>query len=80
MVSDFLTTLQLNHLVGEVAFKSYHLRTVKNDLKFSEKTGGLYGDSAIISGLLWNLKEALGDELAGKTAVNTLMLLGPKWF
>jgi hypothetical protein len=44
----------------------------------SEKTGGLYGDSAIISGLLWSLKESLGDEVAGRTAVNTLMLLGPK--
>jgi Zn-dependent metalloprotease len=79
-LADFLTTLQLNHPnLGEVAFlKGPFRRTVKNDLKFNDRTGGLYGDSAIISGLLWNLKEALGDELAGKTAVNTLMLLGPK--
>lgn len=79
-LADFLTTLQLNHPnLGEVAFlKGPYRRTVKNELKFSEKTGGLYGDSAIISGLLWSLKESLGDEVAGRTAVNTLMLLGPK--
>lgn len=79
-LADFLTSLQLNHPnLGEVAFlKGPYRRTVKNELKFSEKKGGLYGDSAIISGLLWNLKESLGDEIAGKTAVNTLMLLGPR--
>lgn len=79
-LADFLTTLQLNHPhLGEVAFlKGPYRRTVKNDLKWSDRTGGLYADSAIVSGLLWNLKETLGDEIAGKTAVNTLMLLGPK--
>lgn len=78
--ADFLTTLQLNHPhLGEVSFlKGPFRRTVKNDLKFSHRSGGLYGDSAIISGLFWNLKEVLGDEIVGKIAVHTLILLGPK--
>lgn len=79
-LADFLTTLQLNNPnLGEVSFlKGPFRRTVKNELKFTDRKGGLYGDSAIVSGLLWNLKESLGDELAGKIAVNTLILLGPK--
>lgn len=78
--ADFLTTLQLNHPnLGEVSFlKGPFRRTVKNDLKFSERTGGLYADSAVVSGLFWNIKEVLGDEIVGKIAVHTLILLGPK--
>lgn len=78
-LADFLTTLQLNSPnLGEVSFlKGPYRRTVKNELRFSDKKGLLYGDSAIISGLLWNLKEALGDLTAGRIAVNTLVLLGP---
>jgi hypothetical protein len=78
--ADFLTTLQLNNPnLGEVSFlKGSFRRTVKNELKFTDRKGSLYGDSAVASGLLWNLKETFGDEIAGRIAVNTLMLLGPR--
>ena len=78
--ADFLTTLQLNNPnLGEVAYlKGPFKRTVKNNAKFSDKKGSLYADSAIVSGLFWQLKEELGDTQAGKLAVDTLVLLGPK--
>ncbi|MCK6596868.1 MAG: hypothetical protein L6Q37_00775 [Bdellovibrionaceae bacterium] len=78
--ADFLTTLQLNNPnLGEVAYlKGPFKRTVKNSAKLSDKKGSLYGDSSIVSGLFWQLKEELGDTTAGKLAVDTLILLGPK--
>ncbi len=77
--SDFFTAMLLeNPRLGEVAYKKGpYKRTVANDMKLSEKNGGLYHDSEIISGLLWNLQQRLGRETGLMVAWNTLQRLTP---
>lgn len=77
--ADFLTALQLNNPnMGEASYlKAPFRRSVVNDLKLSEKTGGLYHDSGIASGTLWSLSTRLGAEKGRQLAILTLNRLVP---
>ena len=77
--ADFFAALQLDTPnMGEVAYlKGPFRRSLVNDLKLSDKNGGLYHDSGIISGTLWDLKTRFGQVPAQKIALMTLNRLTP---
>lgn len=77
--ADFFTALQLdNPRMGEVAWmKGPFRRTIDSNKKLSERTGGLYGDSAIVSGTLWQLRKKFGIVKAKELAILTLNRLNP---
>ncbi len=77
--ADFWTAMQLdNPRLGEVSYrKEPFKRSLENDLKLSQKNGGLYHDSLIVSGLLWNIRTELGPEVARRVAWKTLLRLTP---
>ena len=77
--ADFFTCVALNRpYLGESSYlKGPYKRSVLNAKKLEEKTGGLYGDSLIISGLLWDIKEKLTAEKALDLATETLVQLNP---
>lgn len=77
--ADFFAALQLdNPNMGEVAYlKGPFRRSLVNDFKLSEKNGGLYHDSGIISGALWDLRVKFGPDKARQIALLTLNRLNP---
>ncbi|WP_374035149.1 hypothetical protein ACES2I_04945 [Bdellovibrio bacteriovorus] len=60
--ADYFTAMQLgNPRMGEASYKKAPFRrTVLNDLTVADRNGGLYHDSGIISGTLWEISEQLG--------------------
>lgn len=77
--ADFFTCLMLDRpLLGESSYlKGPFKRNLTMGYKYTEKNGGLYHDSLIVSSLLWELKEKLGTEKAKTLAIETLILLNP---
>ncbi len=77
--ADFFTCLMLDRpYLGESSYlKGLFKRSLNNTSKLSEKTGGLYHDSLIISGTLWDIKEKFGTEKAKGLALETLIQLNP---
>lgn len=77
--ADFFTCVQIKSpFLGEVAYKkSAYKRSVLSSLKVSDKNGGVYHDSAIVSGTLWSMKEKLGEEKSIRFAVKILSRLHP---
>lgn len=77
--ADFFTCLMTDRpLLGESSYlKGPFKRNLTLGFKYSEKTGGLYHDSLIVSSLLWELKEKLGSEKAKTLAIETLIQLNP---
>lgn len=77
--ADFFTALQLGTPnMGESAYlKGPFRRTVLNDLTLKDKNDGLYHDSGIISGTLWELTTKLGIDKGKKLALLTLNRLTP---
>ena len=77
--ADFFTCVVLDrpYLAEASYMKAPYKRTVRARIKLSEKTGGLYHDSQIISSLFWEIKEKLGSEKALKIATETLSKLNP---
>lgn len=77
--ADFFTCVALNRpFLGESSYlKGPYKRTVQNNKKLDEKNGGLYGDSLIVSGLLWDIKEKIGAEKSLNLATETLLQLNP---
>jgi Zn-dependent metalloprotease len=78
--ADFLTAVQLNQPnMGEVSFVAGpYRRTIDNELKLSDKNGGLYHDSGIVSGTLWELKSKIGAEKSVDIALKLLISLNPQ--
>lgn len=78
--SDLFTALLLEQpRLGEASYKKApYKRTVENNLSLSEKNGGLYHDSGIVSGLLWALVKSLGDEKGPQLAWEVLLKLNPQ--
>lgn len=77
--ADVFTTFYLDSpLLGE---NSYLLapfkRTVDQSMKLSEKNGGLYHDSAIVSGYFWSLRKQIGEDPTLQLAIRVLNRLGP---
>jgi hypothetical protein len=78
-LADFFAAVQLdNPNMGEVAYlKGPFRRTVANPMRWTAKTGGLYHDSAIVSGLLWDLKKELGVDKTLDLVLKTLARVTP---
>jgi Zn-dependent metalloprotease len=77
--ADFFTAVQLdNPNMGEAAYlKGPYRRTLANDFKLAEKTDGLYHDSGIVSGALWDLRQKFGLEKSRQIGLLTLNRLTP---
>lgn len=77
--ADLISCLILNNpRLGEVSFKkSDFKRDISLVVKFKEKTGGLYHDSAIVSSFFWNLKNEIGAPKTIQFAMNVLKKLTP---
>lgn len=62
--ADVFTTFFLNSpRLGEVSYKkAAYVRTVDTKLTLKEKNGGLYHDSAVVSGFFWSLRSLIGEE------------------
>lgn len=75
--SDFLTATALeNPKLAETAYlKGPFKRTVEINRKLSEKNGGLYHDSLIISGLFWEISQKVGREATLKLSIAALRSL-----
>lgn len=56
---------------------SPYRRNLEDFIPYSEKTGGLYHDSQIVSGTLWELRKVLGVAESHRLALKTLARLGP---
>ncbi len=77
--ADLFTTIYLeNPLLAENSYrKGPYKRSVDLNMKLSEKTGGLYHDSAIVSSFFWTLKKKLGSDKTLQLAIQVLNRLGP---
>lgn len=75
--ADFFTCLMTDRpFLGESSYlKGPYKRTLQLNMSLSEKNGGLYHDSQIISSLLWETKEKFGATKAKQLAVETLIQL-----
>lgn len=75
--ADFFTCLLTERpYLGESSYlKGPYKRNLQLIRRLDEKNGGLYHDSQIFSGLLWEVKEKIGFDKAKILAVETLILL-----
>ncbi|MGE0171051.1 hypothetical protein [Nocardioides sp.] len=78
-LADTLTALQLDSPnMGEAAYKKGpYQRTLENEMNFPDRTGGLYHDSLILSGMLWSLKTEVAAESAQDLTIYLLSRLTP---
>lgn len=77
--ADFFTALYLGRpYLGDNSYlKGPFKRSVENNSKWSNKSDALYGDSLIISGMLWHTSQVLGKNTAQNLALETLIRLTP---
>lgn len=77
--ADTLTTYHLDSpYLADNAFKLADFRrNVESKVRLSEKTGGLYHDSAIVSSLFWELKRQIGKEKSLQLAIKVLNRMTP---
>ncbi len=77
--ADYFTAIQFkNPNLGEASYKKAPFkRTILNQAKRMDVSGGLYHDSLIVSGLLWNLRTELGDEVINPLAWSILLRMVP---
>jgi hypothetical protein len=78
--ADFFTALRLNNpRMAEYSYlRDYYKRNLENELRADRDfQGKRYGDSLVVSGLLWSLRESLGVEKSGDLAMKTLSRLSP---
>lgn len=77
--ADFFTALMLKrpYLAESSFLKDKYKRSLKTFKKLSDKSGGLYGDSLIVSGMLWEVYEKLGHDKSKLIAIETLTKLNP---
>ncbi|MEY4616153.1 MAG: hypothetical protein RJB66_1113 [Pseudomonadota bacterium] len=75
--ADYLTaSLWGNPEMGHTAFlKRPFTRTVNNNTHYSEKNGGIYHDSGILSGTFWDIEKLIGAKEAQKLALKTIVRL-----
>lgn len=77
--ADFFTALYLGRpFLGDNSYlKAPFKRSVENSSKWSDRSNALYGDSLIISGMLWQTSQVLDKETARNLALETLIRLTP---
>lgn len=73
--ADFFTCLMTGspHLGESSYLKGPFKRSLENVVRLDEKTGGLYHDSLIVSGLLWEAKQKIDAEKIKKLAFQVLL-------
>lgn len=78
--ADFFAAAQLNNpYMGEVAFlKGPYKRNLNHLVRWDARSGGLYHDSHILSGLLWEIRSSLGESASLKLASLLLVEMNPK--
>lgn len=78
--ADFFTAVLLdNPRMGEVSYKkASYRRTLENQLGRQDAKGSLYGDSLVVSGLLWSLSKRLGQKVGLQLAWETLLRMNPQ--
>lgn len=78
-LADTLTALQLdNPAMGEDAYKKGPFqRTLDNASTVSDRNGGLYHDSLIVSGTLWDIRKQLGEKASEDVTAFLLSRLTP---
>lgn len=77
--ADFFTSQMLGRPgLGESSYlQAPYKRSVANEKKWSDRTGALYGDSLIVSGLLWELSQNISSIKVRNVALKTLIHLNP---
>lgn len=77
--ADYLAATQIESpKLGTVAYlPAPFMRNLENSKLYSQKNGGLYHDSLIVSGTLWTLRTKLGAKVVDQLAIKTLTRLGP---
>lgn len=77
--ADFFTCVALNRpYLGESSYlKAEYTRSLLTVYNRADRTGGLYHDSLIISGLLWSINDKVGSEKSLKIAADVLSKLNP---
>lgn len=77
--ADVFATFYLKSpYLGDSSYrKADYKRSVEQTLKLSDRNGGLYHDSAIVSGFFWSLRSSLGEDKALNLAVHVLHRLAP---
>lgn len=77
--ADFFSASYLNDpKMGNLSnLKAPYTRNLEDFIPFASKNGGLYHDSQIVSGTLWQIRSALGASTTQKLAMRTLARLGP---
>jgi Zn-dependent metalloprotease len=77
--ADYLAATQIeSSKIGSAAYlPAPFMRNLDNAVLFTQKTGGLYHDSLIVSGTLWTLRTKLGAKVVDQLAIKTLTRLGP---
>lgn len=77
--ADFFTCVALDrpYLAENSYLKGPFKRSLKVDYKLSDKNGGLYHDSQIVSGFLWDVRTEFGKSLSLKIALEILLRLHP---
>jgi hypothetical protein len=76
--ADYLTaSIWENPELGHTAFlRRAFTRSVDVPTRYYERNGGLYHDSGILSGTLWELEKRLGSKKIQKLALKTIVRLG----
>jgi Zn-dependent metalloprotease len=77
--ADFFTCVALNrpYLAESSYLKAPYKRSLLDIIHLNDKSGGLYHDSLIISGLLWSINQKLGQDKTLKFATEILSKLTP---
>lgn len=76
----FAAAILRNPCMGQVAYLQAECsRNLKNSFRFDRDIkNSLYGDSLLVSGIMWEMLERIGEEKAVSLALQTLSRLGPK--
>ncbi len=76
--ADYLTASiwEIPELAHSAYVKAPFQRTVDNKLLYTEKNGGTYHDSGILSGTFWEIEKKLGRKKAQMLALKTIVRLG----
>ncbi len=75
----FTATILDNPILAEGTYlQGAYTRRIDIFKKYSEKNGGLYADSLIVSSLLWDLNQKLGEKKGLLIAFKTLQNLNPQ--
>jgi len=77
--SDFIAAAYLDRpQIGDAAYlKGQFKRDISIPKSWSERSGGLYGDSLIVSSFFWELTQEIGKDSTLKLAIHTLRKLFP---